>query len=786
MFRRMISKDIRSNPTVSITLVVLMMLAVVLATASAGLLVRLAGASAQLLDRADAPHVAQMHAGPVDTERIRDWASENPQVIAQQTDLLLGIDGADLAFDGQSQSGNVQQNSLVVPNTQRDLLLDLEDRPLIAVEPGTVWLPVYYQIEDSLDPGSVVTVTGPDGFSHELTVAGFVRDSIMNTAIASSKRLAVSPTDLETIAAHTGTAEHLISFWLADPDTQIASFRKDYQDDGLPSVGPMVDLAAFGMFNMISEGLVAGVVIFASLLLMVVGLLCLRLSFLTAVQQDRREIGVLTAIGVSPRGIKRIYLYKYGALGAIACLLGLGGGWMLAPVMSASLTRYLGSSGGAGTWLAPLVTAVAVFGIILAFIWLLLRRLNHVSAVDALRSAQPGNATRRARLRLHRSVLPVNISVGLIDLGRRWAMFLLLFFVFAISVFIMVVPMGAASTIRSPQFITYMGVGPSDIRLDLQHADDDTAVLFNESVDALQADPDVAEFAALITTRHEVIGAQGEAVNLYIESGDHEVLPVRYAEGRASTHENEIALSLLALAETGYQVGDSLPVTVGEEIRDLEIVGSYQDITHGGKTAKAVLPADSGATMWYVLAAGLVDGADPETVADQLSARLPGVRVSQIAHYRDQQLGPIATQITLVALLSALTAIALAVLMSMMFTRMLLAGDRGQIAIQRAIGASGRDIRAQYLTRILTVLALGVPAGLLVALTLGEQLFNLMFEVMFGGTAYLFQGTSRIDLTLDPWLTLAIPTVLFIVVAGATALVCRTTTTASLSSLSTE
>ncbi|MCG6566904.1 hypothetical protein C3E87_04560 [Tessaracoccus sp. ZS01] len=427
-----------------------MTLAVVLATGSAGLLARLTGASDRLLTAAAAPHVAQMHAGPMDQQEVDDWAAQRPEVEAAQTQVLLGVDNARLAFNGVSQESNVQQNSLVVPNTQRDLLLDLQGRAVTAVEPGTIWLPVMYHVENGLEPGDSVTITAED-FATTLTVAGFVRDAIMNTGIASSKRLAVSEWDLATVSAHTGSPEYLISFWLDDPATQLAPFKKAYLDAGLPSVGPMVDSATFNLFNMISEGVVAGVVILASVLLLAVGLLCLRLSFLAAIQNDQREIGVLTAIGVAPGGIRRLYLVKYGSLGAAACLLGLGGGLALAPLMSRSVVAYLGSASTIGAWLAPVVVSLALFGVILLFIFGLLRRVGRASAVEALRAGSVGRG-RKSPLRLHRSPLPTGVAMGLMDLTRRPLMYLLLLFVFVVSAFIVVVPSSAATTVRAPEF----------------------------------------------------------------------------------------------------------------------------------------------------------------------------------------------------------------------------------------------------------------------------------------------------------------------------------------------
>src|SRR5690625_7150290 len=75
----------------------------------------------------------------------------------------------------------------------------------------------------------------------------------MNTAVASSKRLAVSAQDHAAIAARTGTIEHLIGFWVDDPRSQVPSLRTAYQEAGMPAAGPMVDRTAFSMFNLISR-----------------------------------------------------------------------------------------------------------------------------------------------------------------------------------------------------------------------------------------------------------------------------------------------------------------------------------------------------------------------------------------------------------------------------------------------------------------------------------------------------------------------------------------------------
>jgi putative ABC transport system permease protein len=787
IYGRMIAGDFARNRSVTSVLVVLMMLSVVLATASAGTLVRLVGASSDLLTEADAPHVAQMHAGPFDQQVVDRWVAERDEVVHHQTMLMLTLDGANLFFDGEPQTASIQQNSLVVPNRVRDLLFDLDGRTITDVEPGTVLLPVYYAVEHGLEAGDTVTITATDGFATDLTIVGFARDSIMNPAITSSKRLAVAPADLEDIRAHTGEVEHLVEFWLEDPTTQSATFQKAYLDAGMPQTGPMVDAATFQMLTMIGDGIVAAVVILVAMLLLVVGLLCLRFSFLTAAEQDYREIGVLKAIGVAPRDVRRIYLSKYALLAAIAAVAGLVGGLALTPLLTRKITRYMGSTSSPWNWIVPSLAAVVVFVVLVLFVVVLLRRFGRISAVTALRSGATSQQPRAARLRLHRSRMPVQIRLGTMDVVGRWPTYLLLFLVFAISAFIMIVPVNSATTATAPDFVHYMGIGNVDLRVDLRHADAGSGDTFLSIVEQLEADPASTRIAPMITTRNDTIDRDGNAASLYVENGDHTRLPLRYADGRAPTQDTEIALSLLALNEAGRVVGDTLPVTASGEVRDLEIVGSYQDITYGGRTAKAVLPNGDDEVMWYVIGIELAPGADATELAQAYSDRFAPATVADIDRWLEQTLGPIAGQIGVTAAVAAVVALVLAVLMTVLFARMLLARDAGQIAIQRAIGADDAGLRQQYLTRILLVLVLGVVVGTLAANTLGERMFNLMFEAMYGGFETLGQGTSRVDFVVNPLLAyLVLPAALLAAVTTATTWSSRSISAADISSLSTE
>ena len=45
-------------------------------------------------------------------------------------------------------------------------------------------------------------------------------------------------------------------------------------------------------------------------------------------------------------------------------------------------------------------------------------------------------------------------------------------FVIALGIFLMILPQNLLNTIASPQFVTYMGIGDGQIRLDIRQAED--------------------------------------------------------------------------------------------------------------------------------------------------------------------------------------------------------------------------------------------------------------------------------------------------------------------------
>ena len=724
MLTRMLRADFRRTRTTTIVLAGLVAMAALLASTGGSVLAQLTGAIGELFATAQTPDIVQMHAGDLDADAVEAWAGDRPELAEWQVSETLPIPTDALYLGDEPQSGSVLQPALVTQNQDFDLLLGLDDE-VLEVGPGEIALPLYYHETQGVEVGDPVSVRLPQE-RFDFTVTAFVRDSMMNPTFATSKRLLVGAGDHRAIAEHIDEPEYLIEFLVADrSDTRVVSDA--YSESGPGTNGPLLDRTTFFLLNAVSHGIGIAVLTLLAGLMLAVAAIALRFSFLTAVERDTHEIGVMKAIGIPEKGIRRLYLTKYVAV----ALVGGGVGALLSVpasrVVTASLRLQLGEPEGSW-WLtaAPILGAVVIVLAIVAWCALMLRRLGRISTMDALR-ATPSQRRRRGwwpskqpSSRLVGSRSPPGIWMGLNDIRRGIRTHRMLLAVLTLCTFLFLVPLNLWTTVTSPTFITYLGTGVADLRLELRTP---AAVeRAPELVSALEGDPEVASVAPFVTARFEALNTDGEWERLVVENGDHQTFPLSYLEGTHPATPDEVSLSTAAADSMGVNVGQPITLRGRMGSRDVTLVGVYQDMTNGGRTAKGRLDVDGEPIVWRTVLLDTAEGATPADVAERLSIAYPAVQTIEMSEFAAQTLGDLIRQTGTLATTAALTAIVLAALIAAMFAQMVVARDQSQIAIQRGLGVSDRSLRLQYVTRFMVVLVAGIALGTLLVTTLGRSM----------------------------------------------------------------
>jgi putative ABC transport system permease protein len=775
MLLKILKKDLQKKRVISMVLFTFILLAALALSSSSLIMVQLMHSLDQLFESAAIPDFVQMHKGEIDQLAIDNFTAANGYIANQQTIKMLTIDGANLTIGTTvpNEKNSVIDLSFVNQSEEFDFLLGL-DNQILSVNPGEIAVPIYYMQTNDVMIGDPVTVRIDKGTEFSFTIAGFLRDAQMNPSLVSSKRFLISDEDYQRLESLVDEYEYLIEFQLENFD-RIAEFTNAYQNSGLPNKGPAVDVSIFRMMNLITDGIISLIVMAISLLLTAIALISLRFSILSGLEDDVREIGVMKAIGFAQKDIRNIYLSKYLLLSLLGCGLGYILSLLLSEVLSANMRLYMGAvETSALFYILPLISALVILMIVVGSCMILLRRLKKISAVDAIRTGSTnGNSSRGNKISLIGSPLPVNLFMGFKDVASRTKVFFLLLAVFIACSFLMLLPVNLYNTMNDESFSTYMGVEKSDIRIDL-HQTEDILSRYQEIAEYLDNDPTVERYATLVTCRYKFLNAEGHWENINVTTGNLDTFSLAYIKGKAPANGEEIAISFLNADQMGKTIGDTITLEVEGKVVDLKISGIYQDVTNGGKTARAALPIIPETMLWYVVNIELTDSAVPQSKIAEYSMLFSQAKVTDLRDYVLQTFGDTLNLLNAVKWITVFVATFLACLVVSLFLCMLIAKDRTQIAIMKNIGFSAADITLQYVTKTVLVLVVGIIVGMLLCNTLGA--------VFVSGISRM-AGAPNIYFTIRPVeVYLCYPFILIAITAVTTALNClpikkNTTTT---------
>jgi len=703
----MIINDIKANKLVSAATCIFMAVTAMLLGLSILLYASLADSIDSLMIEAKTPDFLQMHTGELDMDLLNDFAQQREDVEAMQVCTFLNLQNSQISIGNESLENNMQDNGLSCQSSLFDYLVDA-DNTVIYPSEGEVYVPVCYRKEYGIETGDVMRIG-----TEELTVAGFLRDSQMNSMMASSKRFLVSEADYERLRP-LGSEEYLIEFRL-DEGSDVNAFATAYKDAGLPDNGPTITYPLIRMMNALSDGMMILVILLVSVVVLLISILCIRYIILTQLEKDKTGIGMLKAVGISRRDIRKLYMSKYLILSAVGCMAGVIAAIITAKPVGAQMRELYGNAGNTGLIYALMILgALAAEGVILLSVNRTLHRTDRIPAADAL--------------------------YGRGSFGKKKNLWLPAMIITAAAMFMILVPQNMKSTIEAPEFVTYMGIGESHIRIDVRQTGN-VRKIAGEVTEDIGHDNRVRDYVLMETGSYRTILQNGSSYDLMIENGDHSRFPVRYTEGRYPENDREIALSVLNAEEMGVKLGDEIIVCkkmkdgTAEEI-SCSVCGIYSDITNGGKTAKACMkdPDDATPVMWSIIYLSLANEdltrEWTNEYQDRYSSFESGVKVTLIADYLKGTYGQTIRNISKAAAVSSVMACFVLFIVMLLLIRLVVWRERNDSSLKKALGFTSSDIRMEYLKKTVTYILPGIVLGVFAGIVPGQSLAALLLRSM--------------------------------------------------------
>lgn len=747
-----IKKDLTRHRLISIGLTLCIMMTSFLATSAAQMTVQLNGSISDLLQSAKAPDFVQMHDGSLDEKAVDIFSSKQSMVKAHQIVPMIPIEHVSIKFGQEPAQAGVMDHLFVKQNRYFDFLLN-ERNEKLTVNKGEVAVPIYFQQKYHLKIGERLLISkGSHQFSFQIKT--FLRDAQMNPSLVSSKRFLLHDADWVALNQVFQKKEYLIEFLLHDA-SQADAFQSLYQSSELPQQGPAVTLPLLRMLNALTDGMVIAILLLVCFLLISISLLSLRLAMTAAIEEDEREIGILKVLGIPLSKIKQLYVGKYAVLACIGCIAGYLMTLKFGDLFTANIQQYMGNRLSFFHQVIPLLVSILTAMIVISFSYTVLRRFGQISAAQAIQGGI-SSPSHKKQIPMHlqkNRFLPVNFWFGLKDLFSRIKMYSTITCIIALCTFLMLMPIQLWYTLQSPDFITYLGSGKSDLRIDIRQGND-LEKSTNKIASMISVDQDIQTSAVYETTSLQAKTMENTLETLYLETGDLSAFPLTYLQGREPLKEEEIALSVLSADSLQKKIGEKVTLaTNGQQVQKM-VTGIYQDVTNGGKTAKALSQPFPHSSLWKTIQIQLKQGIDMAEKKAALETNMSPTKVTDMKEYVHQTIGSTASLVKVIALFSTIAAFGTASLMLMMFLHMLRAKDLNRTHLLRTIGFSQKDLIYQYLTSFIVVLSIGAFIGAIAVHTIGPAL-------MSAGGASL--GASSLQWLAPKWVWFVYPLLLFMV-----------------------
>ncbi|SDB34170.1 ABC transporter permease [Butyrivibrio sp. INlla16] len=737
MYKRLLLNDLKKNKLSAMATCIFMAVNATLLGLSILLFASLSGAIDSLMRVAITPDFLQMHTGEINDEELRAFSHNRSDVSKWQVCEFLNLPNSMLRIGDKTFDTNMQDNGLCYQSEEFDYLVDM-DNNIIDPGEGEVYVPVCYRDEYEVKVGDVLSIG-----SEELTVAGFLRDSQMNSVMASSKRFLVSKADYERLRLM-GSEEYLIEYKLI-LGNDINAFATAYKDANLPDNGPTISYPLIRMMNALSDGLMILIILLVSVVVLFISMLCIRCMLLTQLERDKTEIGMLKAIGVSRRGIRTLYMRKYMILSVFGCIFGSILAVVISEPLSVQMKALYGDAGGVGKiGILMIIGEIFLQAIILLYVRLTLSKTEKASAVLVMNGQ--GSFVKKKNLW---------IPIGIIT---------------TFSVFMILIPLNIKSTLCAPDFVTYMGIGKSQIRIDIRQTDGGDSPK-EQLQRKIGTDARVSDFVLMQTKSYKTEMPDGASYNLLIENGDHGRFPVSYSKGTFPSKEGEIALSVLNAEEMKVDVGDTVKVFTDKDGKtdseiSCKVCGIYSDVTNGGKTAKACMLSDNDnlPVMWSIIYVSLKDGQSlkewTEGYRNAFANSGEGIKVTLISEYLDGVYGQTIENIKRTSVVVMIFASFVLFVVILLMLRLLIWRERDSNSFKKALGFTSGDIRKEYLKQAAAVLVIGIVLGIIAGVFPGEGMAGAVLGMM---------GAKGFRFIMDPFYVGAVVPLLIVITVLAAA-----------------
>lgn len=601
------------------------------------------------------------------------------------------------------------------------------------IVPGTVYISPAMRSAFDVEIGDSIQfeLSRKDGI-YSLTVAGYFADGFMGSSMIDMKSFLVNRDDYAAmqeivhaaadvdVLGREGAMLHI--FQNRQSPLSVMDFHKAIQEGSEVSLFTEFSYRQESILNymLLLQDILAGFLIAFSAVLFLVCMIVTGHSLSAVVEQDKKDIAVLKALGMPGEGTRNVYFLLYGGVILIGMLFGLLFAERIADILARGLVTSTGMLVSVKLpFLLCFLLLMAFILIFAVFLILRTRKILTVAPMETIRETAGGKQVQKAKnTEIRQRFLEWDIALR--ELRFKKKNYIALFLIAAfLAVFLAVIGrMG-----------TWLGPNGEGLMNAFSVADHDLGVQpFNRDVPMDEIER-VIEWYSPIRERYELamesvtVNGQEYEANVLNDTEWFHILSGRVCDGES------ILITDTVANELQISIGDTVKVAANGRSCDYQVSGIYQCANGMGSNIGMSMEGyskigDITGYIWcyhYILENGNMR----DFAMHYLQEHYRGTSV-----HTNSWSGLDGIVFLMHILILALYLIAsVFILVSVaLISEKLLQAETGDMAVYKSMGLSTGRLRRSFALRFLTVAAAGTAAGILLSALTADGMIGEVFR----------------------------------------------------------
>lgn len=754
LFFKILKKDIKRKKAMNIILFLFMITASMLIAGSVNMLYSSTTALENFKRVSNTPdNIIITYSNSRINSQMKEWTDKSNMIQKIASEEVLFVTADDITLP--SQHGKLtDEETLALARNPKDynLVFDENDQ-LFEIKPGEVALPIIFKGKLGIKVGEELSIK-LGKIEKKLVLKTYVKDVLFGSELMGLKRIILSDKDYEDY--YNSDQNLVLEVWSIIKNDNI-SYEDIDKDFGKTSISSISTLnSELVSFTYIMDLITAVIMIIVSIFLILISFLILRFTIVFTVEEDYKEIGIMKAIGLKNNGIKRIYMVKYLALSLFGGILGFIASIPLSLYLLASISQRIIIKTSLINYILSAISVIFIILITSGFCYLCTRKINNLSAIDAIRQGSNGERfSVSKKLKLHRMKhISTPVYLALSDIISGFRRFKILIITFILGTAIIIIPINIINTLNSNGILSLFGLGNIDFRIG---SNSFSVQYMSKGIDALMKDINqIEQQAEQKGVKISIYPDLSFMTKIYSDNPDHSksILSFKavgypsenytYLIGTPPKLENEIAISDIVAEYFGVSPGDTINCSIDGQWKQFIITATYQIMNNLGYAVRYSDAFELGLDKCsgFMLFGEVLDEKINKTEAvNILKDSFPELGVTTSEEYIDTLIGSVLVQLNLVKNIILVIVLGINFLITSLLVRMLLTKEIPEVALLKAIGFRDKYIWKWQAVRIVVILIVSVILGALIANLTGGFLTSGVFKMM---------GATKIELVIEP------------------------------------